>query len=259
MNGRLTKIQRREKILADLRLTPLVRISELADRFGVSTETVRRDVDALSSQGLVDRAYGGASALPMGVQPTFGERDRTFVKERDRIAEKAVSLVSPGEVLMIDAGSTTAQFARHLAAVGEDLTVLTNSHSVASTLGGGRSIRVIVCPGDYVHREAGIYGNETVEFLRRYHANKAFIGAGGLGAEGIMDVNSPACWVKRVMIAQSDQCFVLVDHSKFDRRLLEIAAPLSGLTGIVTDRPPAPHLAQALSRAGVVTHETDGP
>lgn len=251
MTLRLSKSERRERILAELRLTPLVRISELAEKFGVSTETVRRDVDALSSQGLVDRAYGGASARPMGIQPAFGERDRTFIRERELIAARAVSLISPGEVLMIDAGSTTTQFARHLAAHGKDLTVLTNSYSVATALGNGSGIRIVMCPGDYVHREAGVYGNETVEFLRRFHANKTFIGAGALGPDGLMDVNSGACWVKRIMIEQSDECFALVDHSKFEHRLLETVAPLSALDGVITDQMPAPPLRQALAERGV--------
>ncbi|HET8726498.1 MAG TPA: DeoR/GlpR family DNA-binding transcription regulator [Alphaproteobacteria bacterium] len=257
MSDRLSKSQRRERILSELKLMPLVRISELAEKFGVSTETVRRDVDALSSQGLVDRAYGGASARPMGVQPTFGERDRTYIEERERIAAKAISLISPGEVLMIDAGSTTTQFARHLAAYGQDLTVLTNSYSVATALGNGGAIRVILCPGDYVHREAGVYGNETVEFLRRFHANKTFIGAGGLATDGVMDVNSAACWVKRAMIDQSDECFALVDHSKFGRRLLEVVAPLTALDGIVVDETPGAPLSQSLAERGVSIHLAD--
>lgn len=254
---RLSKTQRRERILSELRLAPLVRISDLAERFGVSTETIRRDVDALSSQGLVDRTFGGASARPMGVQPTFGERDRAYIAERERIADRAAALIQPGEVLMIDAGSTTTQLARRLAVDSQDLTVLTNSYSVATALSSGASIRIVLCPGDYVHREAGVYGAETLEFLRRFRANKAFLGAGGLAADGVMDVNTAASWVKRVMMQQSDQSFVLVDHSKFDVRLLSVVAPLRSFHGVVIDRAPPHGLREALTEAGVAIHIAD--
>src|SRR5690606_26348076 len=175
--SRLRKRDRQEQILSELRHHPHVRTSELAARFGVSTETVRRDVDALSRQGLIRRAYGGAAAAPMGAQPPFGERNLARIEERARIARAAAELVRPGEVLMIDAGSTTHQLALRLAAVGSELTILTNSLAVATALGQNKSIHVVMCPGDLLGAEAGVYGPETLEFLSRYNANRAFIGS----------------------------------------------------------------------------------
>jgi DeoR/GlpR family transcriptional regulator of sugar metabolism len=99
-----------------------------------------------------------------------------------------------------------------------------------------------------------VYGAETLEFLRGFRANKAFVGAGGLAANGVMDVNAAASWVKRVMMRQSDQSFVLLDHSKFDVRLLSVVAPLAAFDGIVADRAPPQGLRQALSEAGVAIH-----
>src|SRR5690606_20824460 len=147
------------------------------------------DVDAMSRQGLLSRAYGGAAAAPMGVQPPFGERNQAFLRERARIAELAASLVQPGEVLMIDAGSTTSQFAGRLAVAARDVTVLTNSLPVATTLAQNPAIDVILCPGDLLAAEAAVYGDETCAFLGRFNANRCFIGAGGITGAGIMDVN----------------------------------------------------------------------
>lgn len=251
---RVRRNERQQQILAELRLSPHVRISALAERFGVSTETVRRDVDMLSEQGLVARAYGGAAAAPMGVQPSFGERNEAHLEERIRIAERASALVQSGEVLMIDAGSTTNQFARRLAVTCRDLTVLTNSLPVASALGSNDSIAVILCPGDYSPREAAVYGPETIAFLMRFRANSAFIGASGLSADGIMDANRAASAVKRCMLAHADARYLLVDHSKFNQRKLSLVEPLIAVDAVIADCAPDALLMAALQDAGVTLH-----
>jgi DeoR/GlpR family transcriptional regulator of sugar metabolism len=251
---RVRRDERQQQILAELRLSPHVRISALAERFGVSTETVRRDVDMLSQQGLVARAYGGAAAAPMGIQPSFGERNEAHLEERIRIAERAALLVEPGEVLMIDAGSTTSQFARRLAVTGRDLTVLTNSLPLASALGSNDSIDVILCPGDYSAGEAAVYGIETIAFLQRFRANSAFIGASALSTDGIMDVNRAASAVKRAMLAQADMGFLLVDHSKFNQRKISLVAPLSAIDAVVTDRAVDAPLTVALTDADAAVY-----
>jgi DeoR/GlpR family transcriptional regulator of sugar metabolism len=251
---RTRKTERQQRILAELRLSPHVRISELAERFGVSTETVRRDVDMLSERGLVARAYGGAAAAPMGVQPSFGERNQAHLEERIRIAQCAALLVEPGEVLMVDAGSTTIQFARHLAVTGHDLTVLTNSLPLASALGSNDSIDVILCPGDYSPAEAAVYGVETIAFLQRFRANRAFIGASGLSADGIMDANRAASAVKRAMLSQADARYLLVDHSKFNQRKLSLVERLTAINAVVADRTPDAALMAALENADVTLY-----
>lgn len=250
MTQKLRKEERRSRILDQLRISPHVRISVLAESYGVTTETIRRDLDALSEQGLVDRAYGGASARPMGVQPPAHERQTELVEERARIGAAAAALVERGEVLMIDAGSTTTQLARMLAHAALGLTVVTNCHAVAAEL-GVTGTRLVMCPGEFDGREAAVYGPDTNEFLRRFHANKTFIGASGLSVDGFSDVNRSAVWVKRAMIERADEAWLLVDHSKFDARLLEVVAPLGALAGIVVDEEPSGALVAAVNRADV--------
>lgn len=252
--SRLGKLERRDRILGQLRLSPHVRISELADQFGVSTETVRRDVDALSRQGLVARAYGGAAASTVGFQPPFGERNQLLIEERARIGAFAATLVGPGEVVMIDAGSTTAEFAKALAVTGRPMTVLTNSLAVATTLGQQPLVDMILCPGDYAPSEAAVYGHEAEAFLRRHHADHAFIGASGITAAGVMDVNRPATAIKRAMMAQALKTTLLIDHSKFDKSFLSITGPLADLEAVVTDASPDGALAGALATSGVTLH-----
>ena len=251
---RLGKNARFERIIAELRASPTVRISELAHAFGVSAETVRRDIDELSRRGLVDRTYGGATVHALAHEPAVNERYRHLVEERGLIGERAVELVEKGDVLMIDSGSTTAHFAQRLAATAQDLTVLTNCLAVALALGQAPSIRVVLCPGDYDVQEGGSFGPETCAFLRRYNATKAFIGASGLTTEGPGETNSPATWVKRSMIERSDRNLLLVDRTKFGVRSLELICPLNALDDIVADVAPGPDLRDALISAGVNLH-----
>ncbi|MCZ8146951.1 MAG: DeoR/GlpR family DNA-binding transcription regulator, partial [Roseomonas sp.] len=112
--GAPAKAQRHRRILAALATDPTVRISALAVEFGVSGETVRRDIEELSRQGALLRTYGGASVVQAALQPELSSRERMAVAERARIGA-AAALVEPGSVVMLDAGSTTTQVARALA------------------------------------------------------------------------------------------------------------------------------------------------
>lgn len=251
MNGRPGKQERHRRIVAELRANPTVRISDLADEFSVSTETVRRDIDELSGQGLVNRTYGGAAATSMAREPAVHERGDVMIAERERIARQAVALIQPGDVVMIDAGSTTIRFARRLAVEGTAATVITNALGVASALAGTESIKVILCPGEYVGREHAVYGQETTDFLAGFHADHAIIGASGLTAEGVTDVDPLASWVKRAMLARSERISLLVDHRKFELRSLQVVCPLDRLDALICDAAPPPALATVLARAAV--------
>jgi DeoR/GlpR family transcriptional regulator of sugar metabolism len=244
----MKKPVRQAQILAELVAGPTVRISHLADAFGVSTETVRRDIDELTKKGLVDRTYGGA-VRPIGRQPDVGARERIAVAERARIGRAAAALVAPGDVLMVDSGSTTAQFARVLAATGRAVTVITNSLGVAGELAGSAA-RVVLCPGDLSGGERGVYGPETTAFLARFHADIAVIGASGLTVEGPTEVESRASWVKRTMLDRVRRRVLLVDAAKFDQAHLEVVCPLDRLTDLVADRAPGGALERALAAAG---------
>lgn len=252
-DGAPGKAQRHHSILAALETDPTVRISALAAKFGVSGETVRRDIEELTRLGAVRRTYGGASVVHAGMQPELSSRERMAVAERARIGVAAAAMVGPGAVAMLDAGSTTGHLARALAARGAAATVLTNSlrvaHDLAAAPGGG--VRVILCPGDVSAAEQGVYGPETGAFLDRFNADIALIGATGLTGEGPCDANTRAAWVKRAMLARATRRVLLADSQKFGRGALERVCPLAGITDLVTDLAPEGPLARALAEAGV--------
>jgi DeoR/GlpR family transcriptional regulator of sugar metabolism len=248
--GAPAKAERHQSILAALATDPTVRISALAAAFGVSAETVRRDIEELSRQGAVRRTYGGASVVQAGLQPELSSRERMAVAERARIGAAAAAMIGAGDVVMLDAGSTTAHFARALAARGIAATVLTNSLVAAAELAPAAAIRVLLCPGEVSAAERGVYGSETEGFIRRFNADLAVIGASGLTEEGPSEAISRAAWVKRAMLARAPRRMLLADSGKFGRGLLECVCPLADLTDLVTEAPPPPSLAAALGRAG---------
>lgn len=250
---KLGKTQRQERILAELKVDAALRVADLAERFSVTTETIRRDLDLLAERGLVARTYGGAASAGAG-EPGFNERYRQKVTERRLVAECAAGLVEPGDVLMIDAGSTTTHFARRLAADGRALTVFTNSIGVATALGSNTGIRVILCPGDYDPREGGVCGAETQAFIGRLKADKCFISASGLTAEGPSDANTDAAWIKRAMIERSERRVLLVDAGKFGVRAVDRVCPLDALNDVVADARPDRRLRLAMTRAGISLH-----
>ena len=248
---RLSKRDRQQRILAELRVSATLRISELATELGVSYETIRRDLEEMGESGLINRTYGGAVARPFGFEPAWSERANAMTAEREQIASLAIRFVRPGEVLMIDAGSTTLHFARRLAAELKDLTVITNSFAVAQALATNPAMTVIACPGRYDVQEGGVAGPDCVAFLGRYNANRAVIGASGLTLEGPNEANSNSAAIKRAMFARAQERMLLIDHLKFGQPNLEVVCPLQDVSRIVTDKAPSRDMALALRKAEI--------
>jgi len=228
-----------------------VRIATLAKAFDVTTETVRRDLDDLAENGALKRTYGGGASRSLTDEPGIGVRSRTHAAERGLIARTAAGMVEPGDALMIDCGSTTRLFAQILAAVELRLTVVTNCLPVARALGANPHCRTILCCGDYVAGEDGVFGAEAGDFIRRFKANKAFIGAGGVTPDGLTDADSSGCSIKRAMMERSDRTILLVDSSKFDVVQFERVCPLSDIDAMVSEAAPPKRLAGHLDSAGV--------
>ncbi|CCV05239.1 Transcriptional regulator (fragment) [Mesorhizobium metallidurans STM 2683] len=133
--GRLTKKERHELILSEVRRSASIRISKLARRIGVAGETIRRDLIELGEAGLLNRTYGGATISLVTSEPVISQRGLILVEERARIGRGAASLIGKGQIVMIDGGSTTFEAARYLSQLNRDLIIITNSPGVASVAG----------------------------------------------------------------------------------------------------------------------------
>ena len=243
--------QRWNIIQSMLERKPLVLISELASIFGVSTETARRDIDAMADADLVERTYGGATALRTGREPAFSQRASLLMEERKRMATMAALTVRDNDVLMVDSSATCVHLAERLALDRHNLQIITNSFAVASALAYNSTFRIIMASGLYQGTEGANYGSETTEFLRRFHADWCFSSCGALAPEGPTEVDSDVTAVTRVMFSRARKVILLADHSKFRRPRLEVVGPLTDIDELITDQPPPANLQQALQEAGV--------
>ena len=250
---RLGQQERHAQLLALLRREGTVRIATLAKVFDVTTETARRDLDELAAAGALKRTYGGGASRSLIDEPGIGVRNRARGAERGVIAAAAARIVEPGDALMIDCGSTTSAFANALAARNLHLTVVTNCLPVAHALSTSSNCRVILCPGDYVAREAGTFGPATTEFVVKFNANKAFIGAGGLSQDGVSDADTLSCSIKRAMIQRADRTILLLDSSKYETMHFERICALTDIDTLVAEAAPPKKLASSLKAAGVQT------
>ncbi|MDH3451016.1 MAG: DeoR/GlpR family DNA-binding transcription regulator [Gammaproteobacteria bacterium] len=247
----MKKQARQQRILASVAANAAVSVSALARDLGVSKQTVRRDLDEMSESGCLNRTYGGAATLPVGVEPTLAERQKMAASERRTIAELAADLVADGDVLMLGPGSSTHYFAQTLVARFRQLQIITNSISAASVLASNRGFRVVLAPGDYQATEACVTGTETLTFLSKFRADKAIFGASGIYEAGVCEVNSGVAWVERTMVQCARERILLVAHIKFDQPHLELVCPFSELTIMVTDRAPKHQLMDSITAANV--------
>ncbi|SIR42901.1 transcriptional regulator, DeoR family [Rhizobium sp. RU20A] len=239
------KSLRQQRILSDLTQTPSLRVADLARRLDVSTETIRRDLDELTGQGLLNRTYGGA-VRSLSTEPSVSERHLLFPAERERIAKAAVERLAGARVLMIGSGATTVHTARCVAAKMRDITVLTHSFGVATVLALNPTIRVLMLPGDYHAGEGATVGAQAVAFLQGFNADVAVLGASGLGADGPSDALIECGAVYTAMIARAARTLVVADHSKHDLIFPARYAPWSAIGDLVTDRQPGGPLADQL-------------
>jgi len=241
------KTARQAEILAELNNTPSLRIADLSRLHGVSSETIRRDLDELTQSGHLNRTYGGA-VRAITSEPSVTERHRLFVPEREQIARTTVELVKSAKILMIGSGSTTVHVARRVASVMKNITVITHSFGVATVLSTNPTIRVIVLPGDYDATEGAMVGAHTVAFLNSLSADYAVLGASGLSTEGPTDALIDCGVVYSSMLQRCGSTIVVADHSKFDVTFPARYASWQQVDFLVSDELPTSRLAAALSQ-----------
>jgi DeoR family transcriptional regulator, glycerol-3-phosphate regulon repressor len=249
--------QRRGAILELARQQSELKVDDIASRFGVSRETVRRDLAQLDALGLLRRVHGGAQKPQTAAEAPFRERLIENADAKERIARRAARLFQDDDTLMIDTGSTTQALARELAQ--RRLMVITNSVWVAQNLyGPGSLARVHLVGGEYRGETGEILGSVALDQIRQYRADHAILTVGAVDASGgFMDFDVEEAMVARAMIRQSEQVTVIADHSKFGRVAMAQVCALDGVSRLVTDRPPDPVMTAALSGSGVEVHIAD--
>lgn len=249
--------ERQHGILQRLRSRGRVVAATLAAEFGVSEDSIRRDLRELAAQGLCKRVYGGALPLNAGVAPLKQRRGEQAIRKQ-ALARKAVTLVREGQVLLIDAGSTNAAIA---AALPErmGLTVVTNAPDIALALYDREGFTILLLGGRVDVHIGGAVGAQTLQDLRRIRADLCFPGACAMDAgSGLWGFDSEESLLKRAMIEISNETVVVATCDKLGAIATHQIASITEVQHVVVEHALGPRERAAFSRQGVRVHRA-GP
>lgn len=228
--------ERRQAILEAITQRPLVRADEIAAGFAVSAETVRRDFLALEQEGLLRRVYGGAvRPTRRAVEVPYAQRRVRFPKRKQAMAALAASLVTPGDSLILDVGTSVAEVARALPASYRGR-VLTNSILAAVELATHEEVEVLTAGGRVRPGDLACSGAHAEAFFASYYADKAFLGSGGVHPQaGLTDYHPCEIPSRLAMLSHAAQRFVMADSSKLGEIAVARVCDLDIITAVITD------------------------
>lgn len=244
--------ERQERILSRLRESGAVQVRDLVECLGVSEMTVRRDLELLAAQGHLVRTYGGAMpASVLSREVPYADKAGARIDEKERIARAAAALVRDGDLILLDAGSTTAALARALRG-RRDLTVMTNDLKVAVELCDEPGVRVMVTGGTAQPSGYNLVGPLAEQTLRGLTVDIAFLGTSAADPEyGLTTPTLEKVPLKQAMIRAGRRVVLLTDSSKFGRRSTFPICSLGELSQIITDTHLPAEMASSIRQGGV--------
>lgn len=250
-NGGMASSERHRQIVEAVRAEGRLGVAELAALTGASEMTVRRDLEILAGQGVLERYRGGARSLLLrGEEPPFALRETESRAVKQRIAAEVAALVADGETVVLDSGTTCLEVARVLQQ--RRLTVMPLSLHAANALTGAARLRLIIPGGEPRPGELALTGPLTESALAALRFDTAVLGCCGLSAaDGLTAYDLAEAAVKRAAIASARRVIAVADAAKFSRTALAFVVPVTALHTVVTDdRAPQDELS-ALTTAGV--------
>lgn len=213
-----------------------VKLSELCKTLATSESTIRRDLNILDERGLLTKVHGGAIALNDSFskyEQDVEKKSSLFIREKTAIAKYAAELIDDGDVVYIDAGTTTEKMLEYIPS--KNVTFVTNGFINAKRL-AQHGFKVFVPGGEIKSSTEAIVGAECVVSLQQYNFSKCFIGANGISLSGgITTPDKNEAVVKSTVINNSKEVYILADHSKFDQITSVRFAQLCG-GQIITDK-----------------------
>ncbi|MFC3300955.1 DeoR/GlpR transcriptional regulator [Arthrobacter agilis] len=231
-----------------------VTVAGLSSRFGITKETVRRDLALLETDGVLRRVHGGAIAGSGATttESSLTSRSSRHADEKKRIAHAALSLVPDSGAVVLDAGSTTGALAELLVQEArQDLSVITHSVPIAAMISGA-GLSVDLVGGRVRALTSAAVGSSTVAHYARLRADVAFLGVNGLGADfGLSTPDVDEAAVKTAIVHSGRRVALLTHSSKFDEETLVSFAHLEDIDVLITDQAPRGPLVDALFDAGV--------
>ena len=235
-NNVVFREERLEKIIALLEKEDRLVTKNLPEILNTTSVTIRKDIAILEQRGLLKRTHGGAikpRKLFHGL--ALNEKEKLNLEEKIRIAKKAAKLISEGDTIILDSGSTTSFIAKEIKQM-KGITVITNAINIVSILLNS-DIDVILIGGSLLKETSTLVGPLADDVLRKISADKLFIGVDGIDFEvGLTTPNILEANTSRVMMEMSGEIILVVDASKFGRRSLGVISKVSEVNSIITTK-----------------------
>jgi DeoR family glycerol-3-phosphate regulon repressor len=244
-------IRRQEQVLQMVREQGFVTIEALADRFKVTPQTIRRDINTLSEGGLLHRYHGGAGISSSTENVSYSRRKVMCLYEKRRIARMLAGSIPDHSSLFINIGTTTEEVAKALYN-HKGLRIITNNLNVASILSGNEDFEIIVTGGLVRSRDCGIIGEAAIEFIKQFKVDYGIIGISGIDMDGtLLDFDYREVKAARAIIENSRKVFLAADHAKFGRNAMVRLGDLSEISALFTDRQPSGAIVDVITGAGI--------
>ncbi|MDD5823879.1 MAG: DeoR/GlpR family DNA-binding transcription regulator [Firmicutes bacterium] len=231
----MTALERQKRIEEILLERKHISVAELSNIFGVSFETVRRDLKAMEKIGLIEKSYGEARIKEkVSHELGFEELSHIMVDAKKKISEAAMRYVEPGDCLYLDYATTCLMMVDYLGEV--PVTVMTSSFEVLKGLTSKPKVHTYCTGGSWDEKNRAFVGQATLKCLDDFHLDKAFISCRALSMEkGLSDRTEIEAALRRKVIEASNEVYLMVDYSKFDKEAFVRTADFSKLKGIITD------------------------
>ena len=260
---RMNLAPRHTQLLDDVRARGPQTIEALAERFGVTLQTVRRDVQRLAEAGLLSRFHGGVR-LPGSTTENIAYRQRQAMQsEAKRAIARAIAQRVPNGCSLILNIGTTIEAVGHELLRHRGLRVITNNLHIAALMSTNPDCEVIVAGGLVRGADQGIVGEATVDFMRQFKVDIGLIGISGIESDGTLrDFDYREVKVARTIVEQSREVWLAADHSKFNRPAMVELARLDEIDVMFTDAPPPPPFGELMAQGHVecvVADRSDDP
>lgn len=252
LNRTLSSLERQKELLRYVEQHQRATVAQIAEQFSVSLATVRRDLEALTERGVIQRFHGGAMAFPKAPPelPVL-QRETRQAENKKLIGRVTAELVRDGETVFLGSGTTTLEVARNLRE-RRNLTVITNSLLVINALADVPDITVIGLGGILRPSEMSMIGHITEQALAEVHAHKIIMGIRALDIErGLTNDYLPETMTDRAILTRGGEVIVVADHTKCGRVSTASVAPITAIQKFVTDAKAPSDFIEALKAKGI--------
>ena len=242
--------ERQQQLMRIAHLHEVVRVSDAAKELGVHEMTIRRDLNDLAEQGLLERVHGGAR-LPRqaSAEVSFNLRLRENLHEKDRIAKEALRFIQQGDTVVLDASTTSLAVAQKLSS--QDINVIVTNLESANAL-AHQGVRFFLAGGEYHDMSRSFVGANTLMLLERFRPDVVFFSAKGFSIRaGFSDAYLPEASIKEQLIKNARRVVALIDHSKFGEEALYSFASIQDVHHLITDAPTKQDVTKALQHENV--------